>query len=82
VKISEDVDSYAFNEKDGKVYYVSDEDLYSAKTSSSSSKKVSVDGDAYYIFSVLNGVVAYTSDDGDYICYYIGKKPVQVFEQD
>jgi uncharacterized Zn finger protein (UPF0148 family) len=82
VKISEDVDNYAFNEKDGKIYYVSDEDLYSAKTSSSSSKKVSVDGDAYYVGAVLNGVVAYTSDGGEYICYYIGKKPVQVFEED
>jgi hypothetical protein len=82
-KIVDDVDSFAYNEKDGKLYYVTDKELYSAKKSSSSKKKVSgVDGDASYVYSTLNGVVAYTSDDGDYLCYYIGKKPVQVFEED
>jgi hypothetical protein len=82
VEICDDVDSYAYNEKDGKLYYVTDKEIYSAKTSSSSKKKVSgLDGDASYVYATLNGVVAYTSDDGDYICYYIGKKPVKVFEE-
>lgn len=81
-KISEDVDSFAYNETDGKIYYVTDEELYSAKKSSSSKKKVSVDGDVYYVYSTLNGVAAYASDSGDSICYYIGKKPVQVYEEE
>jgi hypothetical protein len=81
-KISEDVDSFAFNSKDGKLYFVSDEELYEAKTSSSSKKKVSVDGDAAAVSSTVNGVVAYTRDGSDYICYLINKKLVKVYEED
>jgi hypothetical protein len=82
-KISEDVDDFAFNETDGKLYYLTDGEIYSAKTSSSSKKKVSgVDGDAYYLDATRNGIIAYTNDGGDYLCYYIGKKPVKVYEED
>jgi hypothetical protein len=81
-KISEDVDDFAYNETDGKLYYLNDEEIYSAKTSSSSKKKVSgVDGDAYYLDAKSNGIIAYTNDGGDYLCYYIGKKAVQVYEE-
>lgn len=82
-KISEDVDSYAFSYADGKLYFVSDEDLYVAKTSSSSKEKVSVDGDASYVYASLNGIVAFTRDGAEYTCYFInGKKPVKLYEED
>lgn len=80
-KICEDVDSFAYNSKDGKLYFVTDEELYEAKTSSSSRKKVSVDGDAVSVSAGLNGVTVYTRDDGDYICYLIGKNLVKVYEK-
>jgi uncharacterized Zn finger protein (UPF0148 family) len=78
-KICDDVDSFAYNSKDGKLYFVTDEELYEAKTSSSSRKKVSVDGDAVSVSAALNGVTVYTRDDGDYICYLIGKNLVKVY---
>ena len=80
VKLSEDVDSMAFNYNNGKLYLAADEELYEAKTTESSVKKVSVDGDVYSVSSSLNGVLVYSQDGSDYVCNFIGKKMTTVYE--
>ena len=80
VTISDEAESVAFNNVDGKVYFVADEELYEAKTSDSSKKKVSIDGDVYSVSSSTKGVMAFAEDGGDYTCYAIGKKLVTVYE--
>lgn len=80
VTISDEAESAAFNNVDGKVYFIADGELYEAKTSDSSKKKVSIDGDAYSVSSSTKGVMAFAEDGGDYTCYAIGKKLVTVYE--
>lgn len=80
VKLREDVDSMAFNYGNDRLYLVSDEELFEAKTSESSVKKVSVDGDVYSVSSSLNGVFVYSSEGSDYVCDFIGKKTIRVYE--
>lgn len=80
VTISDEAESVAFNNVDGKVYFVADEELYEAKTSDSSKKKVSIDGDVYSVSASTKGVMAFAEDGGDYTCYAIGKKLVTVYE--
>ncbi len=59
---------------------MADEELYEAKTSDSSKKKVSIDGDVYSVSSSTKGVMAVAQDGSDYTCYAIGKKLVTVYE--
>lgn len=82
-KISNDFDAYsaaAYNESAGRIFYVEDEDLYSAGTNAKSKKKVMED--VYGVQSFLNGVIYFYEGEDSETAYYMEKKAVEMYTED
>ncbi|MBQ9136712.1 MAG: zinc-ribbon domain-containing protein [Lachnospiraceae bacterium] len=80
-EISDDFEYYeysiAFNEATGKIFYIEDDDLYCAGTSSKSNEEIQEE--VGMVAGLFEGVLFRAEEDDEAVVYYMKKEPVELY---